>query len=112
MPKCYNCREEKPDDGHFMCQKCRDSGIPLPIPRTAKLSDGPGSGNNQIHFMRPDPYKETKRALARAEAAGQLKDPAAMKAAQDKLKALKAQSEIRQKVDYADGGHPLEGLRT
>ena len=77
------------------------------------LSDGPGSMCNEAVFMRPDPLKETRMALRRAENAGKFVDnPKALRAAVDKLKALEKQEPFRQKVDYEKDGHPLEGLKT
>jgi hypothetical protein len=107
-----------PGGNAVYCESCKDRLLTIEAkyttlaPRLNGLSDGPGSGMTQVHFNRPDPYKETARALKIAEANGQLKDPKMMKAAQEKLKILKMQQPLQKKVDYDKRGgeaHPLSG---
>jgi hypothetical protein len=48
-----------------------------------------------------------------AEANGQLRSPAAMRAAMEKVKRLKAQRHLQKSVDYNKNGgeaHPLSGV--
>lgn len=71
------------------------------------MSDGPGSGANEIVFDRPDPAKDIKLTLNKMEASGALKNPALRRLAEFKANQVKHQL-LGPTVDYQKGGHPLD----
>ncbi len=75
-------------------------------PGLSGMSDGPGSGSKEFVWARPDPKKDIPLTLQKMEEAGQLKDPASIRAARIKLKA--SQEKVYEKVDYDKDGHPAE----
>ena len=77
------------------------------FPGLAGVSDGPGSGANEIVFDRPDVAKETEITLRKMEAEGQIKDPKVAASAKKYLSELKAKPP--RKLDYQKEGHPLDG---
>jgi len=111
---CYNCREPKQDNNSFLCDTCRSAGVKLTMCGVAGLSDGPGSCAYEGVFDRPDPLKECQMTAKKMEEAGQLKNPKIRAAVNLKLKKLKEQAPLRQKVDYQKNSgaeHPLSGAR-
>ena len=113
--RCYCCYEvaEFESDNELLCDKCRLNGCKLTFPGTTGLSDGPTSGASQACFDRPDPLKECTMQAKKMEAAGQLNDAKSQWAVKMKLKKLKEQEPLRQKLDYqknSGAAHPLNGV--
>ena len=76
------------------------------FPGVVGTSRGPGSGNNELVFDRPDPAKDIPLTLKKMEEAGQLKDPKLAKFAKMKMEAAKKMP--HQTIDYQKTGHPLD----
>jgi len=74
--------------------------------RIAGVSDGPGSGINEIVFDKPNPATDIPNTLKQMEANGQLKTPQAKRMANIKMRAAKASAPL--KTDYQITGHPAE----
>ena len=76
MGKCYNCREESDD---FLCPLCREAvssgAIHLTFPGVTGVESGPGSGENELTFMRDDTYNEVRITLRKMEENGKLNTP-------------------------------------
>lgn len=71
------------------------------------VTDGPGSGNNQMCFNRPDIPKEMRLTFKRMEEAGKFKKHPEL-AAQAKmlLRNAEARALTERKLDYDKGDHP------
>ena len=76
------------------------------FPGVAGLSSGPGSGQNELVFDKPDPAKDIPITLKIMEQNGQLKDPDTLRMARIKMEAAKRMP--RQNIDYQKTGHPVE----
>lgn len=91
----------------YLCIGCITSGVKMRAPALHRLSDGPGSGANQLVFDRPNMKKDIPLTLKRMEADGKLTNPDAMRSAQIKYEESKLLPD--EKIDYQKGGHPLDG---
>ena len=76
-------------------------------PGIAGVSDGPGSGNDEFIFDRPNPAKDIPRTLKMMEDAGKLKDPDTIAMARLKMEEAKSMKPGAT-ADYQKGGHPLD----
>jgi len=75
-------------------------------PGVAGCSTGPGSGQNELIFDRPDAVKDGRIILGRMERDGKFKNPVTLAAAQTKWKAVNSRKV--EKIDYGKDGHPLD----
>lgn len=103
---CYECHAPKEDDGLFLCQECRANGVRMTPIGVFGMSDGPGSGNKELHFDKPNPAQDIPLTLKKMEEAGHLKTPEAKRMAAIKMKVAKATAPL--KTDYQKTGHPAE----
>ena len=106
IKSCYECHEPKEDDGIFLCPKCLAGGVKMTPWGVSGMSDGPGSGNRELHFDKPNPASDIPLTLKKMEDAGQLNTPEAKKMAEVKMRAAKASAPL--KTDYQITGHPAE----
>lgn len=77
-------------------------------PGIAGAGRGPGCGNSEMVFDRPNPLHDGLRTARIMEEGGKLKDPRIVRLIQNKMRSLKAQEPLREKVDYQKEGHPIE----
>lgn len=110
--KCFDCYNEIEIEGQYYCILCRLKhaeqwrNVP-PAPSLIRMSDGPGSGNNEMIFDRPDVAKEMEITFRGMEAQGKFaNDPA--RAATAKRLLEEAKSKIKVDIDYQKGWHPLD----
>lgn len=103
---CWECYAPKGDDGFFLCPECRANGVRMSPMNIAGVSDGPGSGNNELHFDKPNPATDIPLTLKKMEAAGQLNTPEAKRIADIKMRVARASKPL--KTDYQITGHPAE----
>jgi len=93
------------------CPRCkgmaiRQIGAPL---LNGKRNKGPGRGQNQVAWERPDPAKETKLQLRAIEDAGKM-TPEIAQYGETHLKALERDTALGKikKEDWGKDGHPCE----
>lgn len=111
MRKCYECRGTVQDNDSLLCDDCialRDGGLlRLRFPGVSGVSDGPGSGNGQLCFSRPNVAKEMEVAFKRMEQDGKfVGHPERLASAQAMLK--NAKSKFQPNIDYDKGWHPMD----
>lgn len=104
--QCWECHAPKIDDGFFLCSKCRADGVRMSPPKIAGVSDGPGSGVNEIVFDKPNPATDIPNTLKKMSDNGQLNTPEAKKMAEVKMDVAKRSAPL--KTDYQITGHPAE----
>lgn len=75
-------------------------------PGLSGLNKGPGCGNRQRVWARPNPVKDMALDAKAMEDAGQM-TPEVAGWAEGKIEAAKNQ--VHEKVDYDKHGHPLDG---
>lgn len=110
MYNCLYCSNELDDHSTRYCKACierleevnkRWESRPN-APALHGLSDGPGT--QELHFNRPDPYRERLDAMKKMEEAGRLNEPGAKEMAKrfvDEMKDFPVE-----KRDYEKEGHP------
>lgn len=110
MYNCLYCSNELEDATDKYCKACRQRLEDVNerwkhrpnAPALHGLSDGPGT--QELHFDRPDPYRERLAAMKSLEDKGKLNEPGAKdmaKAFVDQLKDAPIP-----KRDYQKEGHP------